>query len=145
MRMRPERGVTLVALMIVVMIIGGLAAIAIPNFISMQKRAKEGAVKTNMHTVQIAIEDFSVLNDSFYPTAATSTVPDGRTLQQLCPTGVFPQNPFTQAASVVVFNANPTGGNPGELGINPALQGGYWLKGNGSSGDTLKLVLSTGQ
>ena len=144
MRVQTDRGFTLIELMIVVVIIGLLASIAIPNFISLTKRAQEATVKANMHTVQVAIEDFSVQNDGFYPAAATTALADGRTLSDVCPGGVYPTNPFTKLASVVQFNAQPSAGNPGELALNPALNTGYWLKANGPNGDTLRVVLTTG-
>jgi len=98
-----------------------------------------------MHTVQMSIEDFGLLNDGQYPTSASSTVPDGRTLQQVCPTRVFPGNPWTKVSSVVQWNANPTTGQRGELAINPALTTTYVVKGNGSKGDSLSLQLTSGQ
>ncbi len=71
---RREQGFTLIELMIVVVIIGILAAIAIPNFLAMQDRAKEGGTKSNMHTLQLAAEDYAVRNEGPYAPLASDVV-----------------------------------------------------------------------
>ena len=84
---RSQKGFTLIELMIVVVIIGILAAIAIPNFIAMENRAKEGSTKANMHTVQLAAEDYGVQNDGVYTAAM-----DGTHVANLLPSTF--KNPF---------------------------------------------------
>ena len=71
MRSQTEQGFTLIELMIVVVVIGILAAIAIPNYASMEDRAREGSTKANMHSFQLAAEDYAVDNDGTYADLAT--------------------------------------------------------------------------
>jgi Tfp pilus assembly protein PilE len=71
MTQHPARGFTLIELMIVVACHRDPGRDRDPNFIAMQSRAKEAGLKANMHTFQLAAEDYSVLNDGQYADTAT--------------------------------------------------------------------------
>ena len=51
---RNKKGFTLIELMIVVAIIGILAAIAIPNFLKFQAKSKQSEAKTNLKGIYTA-------------------------------------------------------------------------------------------
>ncbi len=57
--LRNKKGFTLIELMIVVAIIGILAAIAIPNFLSYQCKSKQSEAKTNLGAIANSEESYS--------------------------------------------------------------------------------------
>jgi len=139
-----QRGFTLIELMVVVLIIGILAAISIPNFVAMRNRANEGATKANMHTFQLAAEDYAVQNDGRY-------APDAALVAVLMPgAGTIFENPFDHSVGVDASWENRTSildapnAIPGITSYADSSDTIYNIKGYGKDA-ALTLVLTSGQ
>ena len=68
--MRKERGFSLIELLIVVAIIGILAAITIPNLLNALDRSKQKRTMADIRYVGTAVEEYAIDN-TFYPAQAS--------------------------------------------------------------------------
>ena len=130
--MKSRDGFTLIELMVAVVILGVLAAISIPNYISMQDRAKEASVKSLAHTVQLAAEEYCTRHDGEYTDTAADLLPS-------LPNGVLQENAFTHARTEPQFGA--IAATAGQVGIVAfAANGvnvGYTINGCGRNGEII--------
>ena len=69
-----KKGFTLIELMIVVAIIGILAAIAIPKFAELIRKSNEGATKGNLGAIRSALAIYYGDNEGRYPTDDISSL-----------------------------------------------------------------------
>lgn len=87
--MKAKQGFTLVEIMIVVLIIGLLAAIAIPNFIKARNTSREKACLNNLRQIDGAVEQYAMEKNIAEGTAVTwdNLQPDYIKAKTKCPAG----------------------------------------------------------
>ncbi|MFH1577461.1 MAG: type II secretion system protein [Candidatus Omnitrophota bacterium] len=92
--MKNEKGFTLIELIMVIVIIGILAAIAVPRFMDLQSEAKKSACEGNAGSLRAAITSYyasATINDvsTIYPSALASNIVDSNYI------GSWPADPLS--------------------------------------------------
>ena len=95
-----ESGFTLVELMIVMLIIGVLAAVAIPSFVQSIKNAREAALKEDLHVMRDAIDSYT-MDKNKAPQSLDDLVQNGYLKS-------IPEDPMTHSRDTWQTNSDDT-------------------------------------
>jgi len=101
---RNQKGFTLIELMIVIAIIGILAAIAVPNFRQARESAREKACYANIRVIQSAIEQYNMDHSGMIDTCDGTIIAGLKTNQYLKSEPQCPSDPKGAGGSIYKNN-----------------------------------------
>jgi general secretion pathway protein G len=108
--MRKHKGFTLIELVVVVMILGILAAVAAPKLLGTSSTASDNGLKETLGVVRDAIERFTAEHGGTLPNGTSQATFKGDLLPYL---RVFPKSPLTNTDTVAIApsagTTSPTG------------------------------------
>lgn len=137
--LKTKKGFTLIELMIVVAIIGILAAIAIPQFAQLISKSQEGATKGNLGTLRSALSIYYGDTEGRYPETANSlgALTAGAKYLQAIPSATLPRT-TNNATGHTTSNGVVTA----DLTVNTSItDAGAWMYDNEPAKATWGYVL----
>jgi general secretion pathway protein G len=108
--MKAKQGFTLIELMIVVAIIGILAAIAIPKFADLINKSKEGATKGSLSSVRSAIQVYYGDNEGWFPADNLTVLTASAKYINAIPVAKLPGTGLADNAAVATFSSSTVAG-----------------------------------
>ncbi|OGS12241.1 MAG: hypothetical protein A2234_10595 [Elusimicrobia bacterium RIFOXYA2_FULL_58_8] len=122
-----KKGFTLIELMIVVAIIGILAAIAIPKFADLINKSKEGATKGSLASVRSAIQVYYGDNEGWFPADTLACLTTNAKYLSEIPKAKLPNTTHGDIATVVatIPPADVGGWNYANAPATPSTWGNF--------------------
>ncbi len=138
-RLKNQRGFTLIELVIIIVILGILAAVAIPKYQDLSGEAREASARSSLGSLRSAITIYYANQAVQTGTATWPSLVDVRTTGTVMAQAI-PANPYqSNAADSIVDGSGQTKGTvigtSGGWAYNPTT-GEIWLNSDGNSENT---------